>query len=109
LERVFRLLALIYPQPDIRTVFFNFTARPALRPSALEFLDNLIEPPLRSLVMPLVEDQEGDGSEDFGTGEMFRNDALRILLTEGDEWIQTIAKELVVRLGMTEVLSPEAA
>jgi len=109
LEKVFRLLALVYPQPDIHAVFFNFTARPALRASAVEFLDNLIDPPLRSLVMPLVEDNQEDRSGESRDSEMLRDDALRILLGDDDEWLQTIAKELVVRLGIEKVLSPEAA
>ena len=109
LERVFRLLALIYPQADIHSAFFSFTARPALRASALEFLDNLIEPPLRSQVMPLVEDNHEDGVGDFEDREMHRADVLPILLAEDDEWIQTIAKELAGRLGTAGVRSPEAA
>jgi hypothetical protein len=108
LERVFRLLALIYPQTDIHAAFFSFTARPALRASALEFLDNLIEPPLRSQVMPLVEDN-AEGPGDFEDREVHRDEVLRILLSEDDEWIRTIAKELIARLGTAEILSPEAA
>jgi ATP:ADP antiporter, AAA family len=106
LERVFRLLALIYPQTDIHAAFFSITARPALRASALEFLDNLIAPPLRARVMPLVEE---DGARDLEAREVLRGDVLRILLADNDDWIQTIAKELTMRLGVKEILSPEAA
>jgi AAA family ATP:ADP antiporter len=109
LERVFRLLALIYPQADIRAIFFNLTVRPALRPSALEFLDNLIEPTLRPLVMPLVDDRRESEEEEREDRETLRDEALRTLLAEDDEWIQTIAKEVVARVGVTQVLSPEAA
>jgi len=109
LERVFRLLALIYPQADIHSAFFSFTARPALRASALEFLDNLIEPPLRSQVMPLVEDNDEAGPGNFEDREMHRGDVLRILLNDDDEWIQTIAKELAGRSATAGVGSHEAA
>jgi len=109
LERVFRLLALIYPQADIHSAFFSFTARPALRASALEFLDNLIEPRLRSQVMPLVEEDTESSAGAFEDQEMRRNDVLHSLLTEDDEWIQTIAREVAGRLGIREVVSPEAA
>jgi HEAT repeat protein len=109
LERIFRLLALIYPHTDIRAVFFNVTVRPALRPSALEFLDNLLEPPLRPLVMPLVDDHKDLDAKEAEDRTMLRDEALRALLAEDDEWLQTIAKEVVLRFRLTAVLSPEAA
>ncbi len=109
LEGVFRLLALIYPPADIRAVFFNIASRPALRPSALEFLDNLIDGPARDLVMRVVEDSEDANPEVSEDWEIQRNDALRALLEGDDEWIQMITVELVARWSAAEVLPVEAA
>jgi hypothetical protein len=94
-ERVFRLLHLIYAPSDIQSVYFNFNARPALRASAIEFLDNLIEPPLRALVVSLVERRDGappaHGSHE---NELSRAGAIQLLLEGDDEWLKTIAMEL---------------
>jgi AAA family ATP:ADP antiporter len=101
-QRVFRLLALIHSPTDIQAVFFNVTSRPALRASAVEFLDNLIQPELRALVLPLVEDREEKDGIPF-------EEALDHLLAEEDEWLQTIAKELAARLGSAEALPRRSA
>jgi len=109
-ERVFRLLALIYSPTDIQTVYFNFSVRPAYRASAVEFLDNLIDPELRNLVMPLVEDSpETKANDDETNGEALqREEALQILLTCDDEWLRTIARELAARLKI-DAWSPRIA
>jgi AAA family ATP:ADP antiporter len=101
-QRVFRLLALIHSPTDIQAVFFNVTSRPALRASAVEFLDNLIQPELRALVLPLVEDQEEKD-------DMLFEEALHRLLAEEDEWLQTITKELTARLGLGDALPRRSA
>ena len=99
IERIFRLLALIYSPSDIYAVHFNFKSRPALRASALEFLDNLIDPDLRPLVMPLVEDRTEGGSEQGAEeNRMLLSDAIHMLVTDEDEWLRTIARELASRL-----------
>jgi AAA family ATP:ADP antiporter len=103
-QRVFRLLALIHAPTDIQAVFFNVTARPALRASAVEFLDNLIQPELRTLVLPLVEDHEEKDEDGIPFEE-----ALQRLLAEEDEWLLTITRELTVRLGSAEVLPRRTA
>jgi AAA family ATP:ADP antiporter len=97
-ERVFRLLHLIYPPKDIQSVYFSFNTRPALRASAVEFLDNLLEPPLRELVVPLVEERgESEFSKNSKEIELSRAEAVQRLLEEDDEWLKTIASELVGR------------
>jgi AAA family ATP:ADP antiporter len=101
-QRVFRLLGLIHSPADLQAVFFNVTSRPALRASAVEFLDNLIQPELRALVMPLLEDREEKDGLTF-------EEALHRLLEEEDEWLQTIAKELTARLGIAETLPRSTA
>lgn len=56
-DRVFRLLALIYPPKDIeaaRWTVQNADAR--TRAGALEYLDNILSGGLRRLVMPLIEE-----------------------------------------------------
>jgi len=93
-ERVFRLLHLIFPPSDIRSVHFSFTTRPALRASAVEFLDNLLDPALRTLVVPLVEDRDEPELSKESKEALSRAEALQELLGQDDEWLRTIATEL---------------
>jgi AAA family ATP:ADP antiporter len=110
-ERIFRLLALMYSPPDIESVYFNFHLGPSLRASAIEFLDNLMELPLRDLVMPIIEDsQENEGTEESVDGDPVSvEDALRALLKDDDEWLQTIAKEMAVSGRFRHLLSSKIA
>jgi hypothetical protein len=97
-ERVFRLLHLIYSPTDIQSVYFSFSTRPALRASAVEFLDNLIDPPLRELVVSLVEErEESELVKEAREEGLSRTEAVHRLLEEDDEWLRTIASELAGR------------
>jgi MFS family permease len=108
-ERVFRLLYLIYSPEDIRSVYFSFNSRPALRASAVEFLDNLINPALRAVVIPLVEERADVSPEGPGENAMSAAEAVRMLLAEDDEWLRTIAQELESKWGREGVFSSRIA
>ena len=108
-ERVFRLLYLIYSPDDIRSVYFSFNSRPALRASAVEFLDNLINPELRVLVIPLVEERADVSSEPSSDVAMSAAEAVRMLLADDDEWLRTIAQELESKWGTEGVYSSRIA
>src|SRR5262249_27035334 len=56
LEVMFRLLALIHSPQDVYSAYYNCRARPALRASAIEFLDNLLAAEFKPVVIPLLED-----------------------------------------------------
>lgn len=105
-ERTFRLLALIYPHADVYSAYFSLSARPALRASAVEFLDNLIDQELRPLVVPLLEDRKTFEAIDVANDtETFWEEALQPLLSGDDAWLKTIARELATRLGVGDTLS----
>jgi AAA family ATP:ADP antiporter len=56
LERIFRLLGLKYPPDEIFSIYKGIQSKQAdLRTDALEFLDNLLEPNLKKVLIPLVE------------------------------------------------------
>jgi ATP:ADP antiporter, AAA family len=56
LERIFRLLGLKYPPTDIFPVLEGFHHRDAnIRANAVDYLDNILEPKLKPVLMPLVE------------------------------------------------------
>jgi len=56
-DRLFRLLALLYPWKDIEAARLTMARGDArLRASAVEYLDNVISGSLRRMVMPILED-----------------------------------------------------
>ncbi len=105
LERVFRLVALIYPPHDIYSVYYNCKVKPALRASAVEFLDNLLTADLQSTVVPLLEDSF-DPETTAGRPEPIQfisTDAvLEILIAGSDPWLKEIAMHLAGRYAAHE-------
>jgi AAA family ATP:ADP antiporter len=56
LERIFRLLGLKYPPEDIFKIFQGLNSEQFdLSVNAIEFLDNLLEPNIKKVLVPLVE------------------------------------------------------
>lgn len=56
LERIFRLLGLKYPTGDMMDIYHGIQSNKSdMRLNALEFLDNLLEPNLKKVLIPIVE------------------------------------------------------
>lgn len=97
LEMIFRLLGLSYPQKDI---YFAYTAlkgsRPQVRSSAIEFLDNVLKRNLKSIILPLLEEESAErllarASRFFGVQVPGREEALRAILRQQDPWLKACA------------------
>lgn len=56
-ERLFRLIGLLNPEEDLRSMYRGIrSANKALRASSMELLQHVLEPPLRDPVLALVDD-----------------------------------------------------
>lgn len=56
LERIFRLLGLKYPPDDIMQIYEGLISKDTdLHTNAIEFLDNLLEPTMKKILVPLIE------------------------------------------------------
>ena len=56
MERIFRLLKLLFPSIDLQNAYHGVQSRdPVTHANALEFLDNTLNPRLRGLLVPLVD------------------------------------------------------
>jgi hypothetical protein len=103
LERIFLLIALIYSPRDIYSVYYNCRLKPALRPSAaVEFLDNLLDPPLKQTIVPLLEAAfEPEKVRGMQQSLQFISHAAALATVRSgqDPWLDVIAKELVKRMG----------
>ena len=58
LERIFRLMALLLPQAGLHDAYVGVRSSNAtVRANALEFLDNVLKPELRHVLVPLLDAQ----------------------------------------------------
>ncbi len=56
LERIFRLLGLKYPVDDMLQIYRGLNSKDSdLSVNAIEFLDNLLEPSIKKVLIPLIE------------------------------------------------------
>ena len=56
IERVFRLMKLLFPDEDMHSVYVGLrSGTPAVRANALEFLDHALPPQIRDVLLPLVD------------------------------------------------------
>lgn len=56
LERIFRLLGLLYPNLDLHSAYFGLQSNdPTVYDNALEFLENVLKPQLRAMLVPLLD------------------------------------------------------
>jgi AAA family ATP:ADP antiporter len=62
LERLFRLLSLLHPDQDLRSIYRGTrSAKKDLRASSRELLETLLRPPMRDPVLALVDDLPDSG------------------------------------------------
>ncbi len=104
LERIFRLLGLKYPPHDIYRAYLGIQSKqPDLRMNAVEFLDNLLEPNIRKMIIPIIEAPPSDAMIDrildqLGLKIPTEFEGLILLLGENDSSLQARALELIAHL-----------
>jgi AAA family ATP:ADP antiporter len=114
LERIFRLLNLIYRQDGLHDAYVGLrAANAAIRANALEFLDNVLRPELRPLLVPLLDAQVSIderieiADRVVGAPVETTEQAIGTLLASEDSWLRSCAVYAVGTLqlhGLTEEL-----
>jgi AAA family ATP:ADP antiporter len=107
IERIFRLLGLLFPQHDLHSAYFGLqSSDPVVHGNAIEFLDNVLKPQLRQLLVPLID---GDVSLDtrvhlanriVGAQVESREQAVAALLLSDDPWLKSCGAYAVGSLGL---------
>ncbi len=88
LERIFRLLGLKYSSGDMYNAYRAITSNsPDLRANAVEFLENILDPNLKRIIIPIIEySTSALLSEEFNFS---RKDGMFLeLLKEKDSWLK---------------------
>jgi AAA family ATP:ADP antiporter len=114
LERIFRLMNLLYTQEGLHDAYVGLRApNPAIRANALEFLDNVLKPELRPLLVPLldshvsIEERIQIADRLVGAPVETAEQAIETLLASEDSWLRSCAVYAVGTLrlhGLEDVL-----
>jgi AAA family ATP:ADP antiporter len=111
LERIFRLLALLYPPRDVYNAYVGLNSRrPQLQANSLEMLEHLLEPDLyKRLSRALDPEVPLQEKLDFArrlcrASVNSKVEALRILLHSEDRWMRACALYTVGQCRVLELL-----
>ena len=96
IERIFRLLGLLYPHLDLHSVYFGLQSKNAtVYDNALEFLENVLKSQLRASLVPLL-DGKVSPKERAAIAERFvrakvesREQAVAELVASDDPWLKS--------------------
>lgn len=105
LERIFRLLGLVYPAGDMYSAYLGVTSRKARqKANAIEFLDNVLDPRLKKLIVPIVESFPAEPSlrnarELLGFDIPSDEESVALILQGDDNWLKACAVYLVAEMG----------
>jgi HEAT repeat protein len=109
LERIFRLLKMLYPQHDLQSAFEALRSNDkAERDSALEFIDNALKLSIRRLLVPLLDGEIGleekvtFANSVVGVTIDSTDDALQALMKAEDPWLKSCAAHLIGVLGLRQ-------
>jgi AAA family ATP:ADP antiporter len=98
LERIFRLMALLYPGTALHDAYVGVRSPDGMvRANALEFLDNILKPDLRQVLVPLldshvtVEERIAMADRIVGASLETAEQAVGTLLSSGDGWLRSCA------------------
>ncbi len=109
-ERIFRLLGLLYPRHDLHSACVGVQSLdPVAHDNALEFLDNILKPQLRSVLVPLLDSSVSArervrlASATVGMRVESHEQAVRALLLSEEPWLKSCGAYAVGTLGLREL------
>lgn len=110
LERIFRLLGLLYPHVDVHSAYLGLqTTRATVYDNALEFLDNVLKSQLRSMLVPLLDgrisvDQRAAIADRFVHIKIeSQEQAVEALVACDDPWLRSCGAYAIGSLGLTSL------
>jgi ATP:ADP antiporter, AAA family len=108
-ERIFRLLNILYPGTDMHSAYVGLTTGdPVVHDNAIEFLETVLSPQLRELIVPLFERgvspaQRGHlANRLLGASLGDRDEAVSVLMLSQDPWLQSCAAYTIGEFRLTQ-------
>ena len=115
LERIFRLLKLRFPHQDLHSAYVGVqSTNPVVHDNALEFLENILSPQLRTQLVPLLDSAVPTRERVALAHQMLSarpptpTEAVRMLLQSDDPWMKSCGVYAIGALGLKALL-PELA
>jgi AAA family ATP:ADP antiporter len=106
-ERIFRLLGLLYPRYDLHSAYFGLRSSDSVvHDNALEFLDNILRPQLRSVLVPLLDFRVSVAERIRLANRLVeakvetREQAVAALLSSEEPWLKSCGAYAVGMLGL---------
>ncbi|MGH9547408.1 MAG: Npt1/Npt2 family nucleotide transporter [Terriglobales bacterium] len=107
LERIFRLLGLLYPHLDVHSAYLGLQSKNvSVHDNALEFLDNVLKTQLREMLVPLL-DSKVTVSERARLAQRLvhtkienQEQAVAALVTSDDPWLRSCGAYAVGAFGL---------
>jgi AAA family ATP:ADP antiporter len=97
-ERIFRLLKILFPSYDLHSAYFGLQSEsPLVHDNALEFLESVLKPQLRSILVPLldsdvsIDDRVRIANRLLGAQVESREEAVLTLMLSDDPWLKSCA------------------
>ena len=113
IERIFRVMALLLPHAGLHDAYVGLrSANPVVRANAIEFLDNVLKPELRQVLVPVLDSQvtvaEKIALADRLVGAPLATpeQAIETLLASEDPWLRSCAVYAIGAMQL-ETLEPE--
>lgn len=110
MERIFRLLGLKYPPKDMYNAYLGVKSRRShLRANSVEFLDNILEPNLKKILIPLIETATSEilldkTKELFGFDIPSEPECYDSLLKENDNWLKICTIHLLAEMSYNKAI-----
>jgi AAA family ATP:ADP antiporter len=106
-ERIFRLLKVLFAQHDIHAAHVALLSdQQRVRDDSIEFLESLLRPELRSLLLPLVDhgvtvrERIALARRFVGTEVSSAGEAVKMLIHSGDPWLKSCAAYTIGAMGL---------
>ena len=97
-ERVFRLLNILYPSHDMHSAYVGLqSGDPVVQDNAIEFLEAVLSPQLRELIVPLFDRGVSPAQRVHLANQLLgaalgdRDEAISVLMLSHDPWLQSCA------------------
>jgi AAA family ATP:ADP antiporter len=108
-ERVFRLLNILYPGHDMHSAYVGLLADdPVVQDNAIEFLEAVLSPQLRELIVPLFDrgvsaaQRAHLANRLLGASLGERDEAVSVLMLSQDSWLQSCAAYAIGEFRLTQ-------
>ena len=107
-ERIFRLLKILYPQFDMHSAHVGLeSSDPVVHDNAVEFLDTVLPPEVRALIVPLfdrqvaVKERIATANRLLGSTLTDREEAIEVMAISEDPWLRSCAAYAMGEMRLT--------